>query len=69
MVFTESLNVLPAFNIAKDYSANATASLSIPVFKRLSASISTTDNFINDPALGFKKNSYQFVTGVSYTIH
>jgi hypothetical protein len=66
MVFTESLNVLPAFNVAKDYSANATASLAIPVFKRLSASITTTDNFLNDPAVGFKKNSYQFVTGVTY---
>ncbi len=69
MVFTESLNVLPAFNIAKDYSANATASLAIPVFKRLSASVTTTDNFLNDPALGYKKNSYQFITGVTYTIH
>ena len=66
MVFTESLNVLPAFNQAKAYSANATAGLAIPVFKRLSASIVTTDNFLNDPAPGYEKNSYQFITGVSY---
>lgn len=69
MVFTESLNILPAFNVARDYSANATASLVLPVFKRLSANITTTDNFLNDPAAGYKKNSYQFITGVTYTIH
>jgi hypothetical protein len=66
MIFTESLNILPAFNVAKDYSANATAALAIPVWKNLSASVTTTDNFLNDPALGYKKNSYQFVTGVTY---
>jgi hypothetical protein len=66
MIFTETLNVLPAFNIARDYSANATAGLVMPVWKNLSASITTTDNFLNDPAIGYKKNSYQFVTGVTY---
>jgi hypothetical protein len=68
MVFTQSLNVLPAFNVARDYSANATAALTLPVYKRLAVAISTTDNFLNDPANGFKKNSYQFVTGVTYTL-
>ena len=69
MVFTETLNVLPAFNVATDYSANATAGLAIPVFKRLSASITTTDNFLNDPAPGYNKNSYQFITGITYNLH
>lgn len=69
MVFTESLNVLPAFNVASDYSANATAMLAIPVFKRLSASVSATDNFLDDPAPYYRKNSFQFVTGVTYTLH
>jgi hypothetical protein len=68
MVFTESLNVLPAFNVARAYSANAEAALAIPVFKRLSASVSMTDNFLNDPAPPLQKNSYQFVTGVTYTL-
>ena len=68
MVFTESLSVLPAFNIATAYSANATVGLAIPVFKRLSASIVTTDNFLNDPAPGYDKNSYQFITGITYNL-
>jgi hypothetical protein len=68
LLFTETANILPAFNNTNAYSANVTASLSIPVFKRLSASISTTDNFLNDPAPGYQKNSYQFVTGVTYLL-
>ncbi len=68
LVFTEIATILPAFNDANAYSANGTATLAIPVFKRLSALISTTDNFLNDPAVGYKKNSYQFVTGVTYLL-
>jgi hypothetical protein len=69
LLFTETANILPAFNVASAYSANLTASLVLPVYKRLSANFTTTDNFLNDPAPGYNKNSYQFVTGVSYAIH
>lgn len=68
MVFTQSLNVIPSYNVASAYSANFNAGLAMPVFKRLSATISATDNFLNDPAPGYKKNSFQFVTGVTYTL-
>jgi hypothetical protein len=68
LVFTESLSVLPAWNEFKDYSANGTVALAMPVFKRLSLTVSTTDNFLNDPAVGYKKNSFQFVTAASYTL-
>jgi len=40
----------------------------MPLFKRLSMQFTTTDNFLNDPAPGFKKNSFQFVTGVTYNL-
>jgi hypothetical protein len=69
MLFTETANILPAFNNANDYSYNISGILALPVFKRLSASFTTTDNYLNDPAAGYKKNSYQFVTGVTYTLH
>ena len=69
MLFTETANILPAFNNSNDYSYNVTGILALPVFKRLSASFTTTDNYLNDPAAGYKKNSYQFVTGVTYTLH
>jgi hypothetical protein len=69
LIFTESANILPAFNNTSAYSTNLTASLILPVYKRLSANFTTTDNFLNDPAPGYNKNSYQFITGVSYSIH
>jgi hypothetical protein len=69
MLFTETLSILPAWNDFSAYSANIGAGLAAPVFHRLSLNVSTTDNFLNDPAVGYKKNSYQFVTGVSYSLH
>jgi hypothetical protein len=68
LVFTESLNAVPAWNKTQDYSANGSVSLAMPVFKRLSLTITTSDSFLNDPAFGYQKNSYQFVTAASYTL-
>jgi Protein of unknown function, DUF481 len=68
VVFTETANILPAWNDSKAYSANVMASLSVPVFKRLSATVSATDNFLNDPAEFYRKNSFQFITGVTYLL-
>jgi len=68
LIFTESANALPAWNNVSAYSANASAALAMPLFKRLSMQFTTTDNFLNDPAPGFKKNSFQFVTGVTYNL-
>jgi len=68
LVFTETVNLLPAWNELHAYSANASGGLILPLFKRLSLSVTTSDNFLNDPAAGFKKNSFQFVTAASYTL-
>ena len=68
VIFTESADVLPAFNNSNAYSADATVGFVLPVYKRLGVNFTATDNFLNDPAVGFKKNSFQFVTGVTYTL-
>lgn len=68
LLFTESANVLPAWNNLNAYSANAQAALAMPLFRRLGLQFSSTDNFLNNPAPGFKKNSYQFMTGITYSI-
>jgi len=68
LIFSQSVNLLPAWNELHAYSANASAGLVMPLFRRLSLSITTSDNFLNDPAVGFKKNSFQFVTAASYTL-
>lgn len=68
LVLTEALSALPAWNNTRDYSANGSVSLAMPVFKRLSLTVTTTDTFLNDPAAGYNKNSYQFVTAASYSL-
>ncbi|MGC9198842.1 MAG: DUF481 domain-containing protein [Acidobacteriaceae bacterium] len=68
VLFTETASVLPGWNILADYSANLTAALTMPVFKRLSATVSVDDGFLNDPAQYYQKNSFQFITGVTYVL-
>ena len=68
LVLSQAINLLPAWNELHAYSANANVGLILPVLKRLSLTITTSDNFLNDPAAGFKKNSFQFVTAASYTL-
>jgi hypothetical protein len=68
IMFNESADVLPAYNETNDYSADATVGFVLPVYKRLGANFTATDNFLNDPAIGYKKNSFQFVTGVTYSL-
>jgi hypothetical protein len=69
LVFNQGLLVTPAFNTPKAYSALATAGLTFPVYKRLGFSLSALDDFLNDPAFGSKKNSFQFSAGLTYTLH
>jgi hypothetical protein len=68
IVFTEMADALPAFNNPNAYSANATAGVALPVWRRFNLSFTATDNFLNNPPAGFKKNSFQFVTGLTYTL-
>jgi len=68
LVFIETLNVVPAWNYSKAYSANGKVGLAMPVYKRLSLSFTTTDNFLNDPSAGYDKNSFQFITAAAYTL-
>jgi hypothetical protein len=68
LVFAESASILPAWNNTSAYSANVSAGLVMPVFRRLSLTVTTTDNFLNNPSAGFNKNSFQFVTAASYTL-
>ena len=68
IILTESAAILPAFNDTNAYSANANFGIALPVYKRLSVTFTTTDNFLNDPSLGYNKNSFQFVTAAAYTL-
>ncbi len=67
-MLTEWANILPAWNDRRAYTANAYLALTMPLFKRLGATVSATDNYLNNPSPGYRTNSVQLVTGLTYTI-
>ena len=66
--FNQSLTVTPAFNVFQASSAAASASLVFPVYKKLNFNLSSTDNYLGDPPVGYRRNSLQFAAGVTYFI-
>jgi Protein of unknown function, DUF481 len=68
LVFNQGAIITPSFNNTNAYSAIATAGLLFPVYKRLGFTLGALDDFLNDPAIGSKKNSFQFTAGVTYTL-
>ncbi len=72
LVFTESGQIQPAFNTPANspsaYTAQVLAALLFPVYKNLGFSLGTQDNFINNPPAGYKKNTFQFTAGVTYSL-
>jgi hypothetical protein len=55
-------------NNAKAFSASGTSSVRLPVYKNLGFSVSTIDSYLNNPQVGYKKNSFQFSTGFSLSL-
>jgi Protein of unknown function, DUF481 len=55
-------------NHASAFSASGTSSVRLPVYKDLGFSVSTIDTFLNNPQVGYKKNSFQFSTGFSLSL-
>lgn len=58
-----------AWNNENAFSASGTAGVRLPLYKRLAFSLTAIDNFQNDPQVGYKKNSLQLSTGLSFTLH
>jgi hypothetical protein len=67
--FYEKLSADIAWNNASAFSASGNSSVRMPVYKSLGFSVSVIDNFLNDPQVGFNKNSLQFSTGFSLSLH
>jgi hypothetical protein len=66
--FLEAISVTPSWNVTRAYAANASASINVPVYKRLTFTTAVLDTFLNDPPPGFKKNSFQLTTGLTYSL-
>lgn len=65
---TQAFSFLPAWNNLNAYSGHAQLGLTLPLLKRLSVNVNGTDDYLNNPAVGYHKNSLQFVTGLAYSV-
>jgi hypothetical protein len=71
IVFTEQVSYIPAYNNSNAYSGNESSTLTLPVYKRLGLSVAAIDSYLNDPPASeppTKRNSFQFTTGVTYSL-
>jgi hypothetical protein len=66
--FDEQITAIPAWNKTSAVSANGGAGITVALHKSLNLNVSALDTFLNDPPPGFKKNSFQFITGVTYSL-
>ena len=66
--FTQEFTVNPSWTNSKALSTLGTETVSLPVIRRFTFTVGASDNYLNDPPAGFKKNSVQFTTGLSYVL-
>jgi hypothetical protein len=68
IVFNESIQAIPAWNVLDAYSGIGQAGLLMPVYKRFNFTLQVLDNYLGDPAPGAQKNSFQTVVGITYKL-
>ncbi len=68
ILFLQQITLTPTWTELDDYSGSASGSVAIPVFKRIGFTTAISDNYLNNPPPGFKKNSFQLTTGLTYTL-
>lgn len=69
ILLTQGATYIQSWNNTDAWSAIGSLGLALPVYHRFSLSLNLLDNYLNNPAFGYNKNSLQFVTGVTYTLH
>jgi hypothetical protein len=67
-ILAQQLSVSPAWNNSQALLANGSVTFTMPLYKRLNFTTGIIDAFLNDPPPGFRKNSFQFTTGITYTL-
>ena len=68
-IFQQQFQISPAFTQTNAYTANGSASISAPFYKKMSFTIGVSDAFVNNPPPGFKRNSFQAATGITYILN
>ncbi len=68
LTFTQALTLTPTWNDRSASSAQGSAGLVFPAYKRLNLSLNASDEYFNAPPPGFRKNSFQFTAGLNYAL-
>ena len=67
ILLNQQAGIIPAWNNTSAYSAIASAALTFPVYRHFGLTLGALDNFLNNPPPGFRKNSFQFTAGATYS--
>jgi hypothetical protein len=67
-LLVQQVSATPTWNELNAWLAAASASFTAPVYGRLSFHIGVQGSFLNRPPTGFKKNSFQATTGLTYSL-
>jgi len=71
LTLAQTIGYIPAFNTPRAYSAQETDTVTFPTYKNFGFSVGTMDSYLNDPPSTLpptKRNSFQFIMGVTYAI-
>jgi hypothetical protein len=72
--FNQQVLIIPAYNTPSAFTMSENDRLSLPVYKRLGVTVSTLDSYLYNPPAATapapinQRNSFQFTTGVSYSL-
>src|SRR5215469_8352318 len=69
IALTQGAVYIQSWNNLHAYSAIGSFGLVFPVYHRFGFNVNLLDTYLNNPAFGYQKNSLQFITGVTYTLH
>ncbi len=62
----QDFSATPAWSNLNAVSATGDLNLTIPLMKRMNFTFGVADTYLNNPSPGFRKNSFQFTSGITY---
>ena len=65
---TESAAYSQPWNAPSAFQWNGTVAFAVPVYHSFGVSMSLSNSYLNVPQVGYDKNSFQSVIGITYTI-
>lgn len=68
IAWTENITAAPAYTNWNAFQASAATAWAMPVARALAVNIALLDSYLNNPQPGFQHNSFQFSTGVVWSV-